>query len=92
MVTCLFAYYLIIIIMQTYLKVLNFYNSVECVSKIKSVFSSYLSCNIWGCVYSAYPFILWWLCEYMYFILSSSSSNRKYDPVAIVSAANPNYP
>ena len=29
------------------------------------------------------PFILWWLWEYMYFILLPSS-NRKYDPFAIV--------
>ena len=26
--------------------------------------------NIWGCVYSSYPIILWWLWEYVYFILS----------------------
>ena len=44
---------------------------------------SYLSCNIWGYLYSAYAFLLWWLSEYAYFILSSST-NRKYDPSAIV--------
>ena len=33
-------------------------------------------------VYSAYPFFLWWLWEYLY--LMSSSSNWKYDPFAIV--------
>ena len=36
-----------------------------------------------GCVYSADPFILCWLWEYTYFILSLSS-NRKYDPYAII--------
>ena len=33
----------------------------KCVSKIKSTLN-YLSCNIWGYVYSANLFILWWLC------------------------------
>ena len=28
-------------------------------------------CNIWGSMYSAAPFILWWLWEYVYLILSS---------------------
>ena len=36
-----------------------------------------------GCVYSAYPFILWWLWEYLYLMLLSSS-NWKYDLFAIV--------
>ena len=35
-----------------------------------------------GCVYS-YPFVSWWLLEYMHFILLSSL-NRKYDLFAIV--------
>ena len=35
-----------------------------------------------GCMYSAYSFLLWWLWEYVYFILLSSS-NRKYDPFPI---------
>ena len=26
-------------------------------------------CNIWGCLFSAYPFLLWWLWEYVYGIL-----------------------
>ena len=48
-----------------------------------SQFSQLFSCNIWDCVKSAYPCLLWWLWEYVYFILLLSS-NRKYDPFAIV--------
>ena len=40
---------------------------VECVSKIKPIIS--LSCNIRGCVCSAFPFILWWLWKYVYLYL-----------------------
>ena len=36
------------------------------------------SCNIWGCVYSAYHFHLWWLSDYVH-ITFSTSSNRKCD-------------
>ena len=50
---------------------------VEYVSKI--VFNAIYG----GCVYSAYPVFLWWLREYMYFILLSSS-NHKNDPFANV--------
>ena len=35
-----------------------------------------------GGIYKAYPFILWLLWKYAFYILSSSS-NRKYGPVAI---------
>ena len=45
-------------------------------------FFNYLSCNIWASVYSACPFILWCLYEYVYFILLSP--NWEYDPFAIV--------
>ena len=38
---------------------------------------NYLSCNIWSCLFSAYPFLLWWLWEYVYSILLWSSY-RKY--------------
>ena len=48
---------------------------VECVSKIKSVLLI-----IFQAIYGAY---LWWLCEYVYFILLSSS-NRMYHLFAIV--------
>ena len=41
------------------------------------------SWNTWGCVHSAYLFLLWWLWKYLHMILLSSS-NRKYDPFAIV--------
>ena len=44
----------------------------------------YLSCNIWGCVYSAYPIMLWWLWEYVYFYLIIIRSSRKYEPFAII--------
>ena len=47
---------------------------------------SQFSYNIWGCVacvYSAYPFLLWWLWDYLYFIVLTSS-NRMYDPYSIV--------
>ena len=39
--------------------------------------------NTWGCVFSVYPFPLWWLREYIYFVLLSSS-NRKYELLPIV--------
>ena len=41
---------------------------------------NYLKFNIWGCVYSAYPFFWCWLWEYLYFILSSPQ-NRTYLPL-----------
>ena len=41
-------------------------------------FLSYSLYNMWGCVFSVYPFPLWWLKEYIYFVLLSSS-NRKYE-------------
>ena len=47
-----------------------------------SKFLKYLSCNVWAGAYSVYPFLLW-LWELVYFTLTSSS-NRKYDPFAIV--------
>ena len=37
----------------------------------------------WGCVFSVFPFPFWWLREYNYFVLSSSS-NRKYELLPIV--------
>ena len=59
-----------IIIMQMYLKVVNFQNankiySVECLSKIKVSSLNYLSCNIWDYVCSVYSFLLCWLWEYV---------------------------
>ena len=38
---------------------------------------------MWGCVFSVYPFPLWWLREYTYFVLLSSS-NRKYELLPFV--------
>ena len=59
---------------------------VDSVSEIKSilsfVFHAIYGAVSRGCMYSAYPFLLWWLWEYVYFILLSSS-NRKYDPFPI---------
>ena len=31
---------------------------------------------MWGCVFSVYPFPLWWLGEYIYFVLLSSLSGK----------------
>ena len=61
-------HHLIIIIVQTSLSTLNSWNAcqiyfVQCVSKIKHIFR-YLLYNIWGCVFSVYPFPFWWLREY----------------------------
>ena len=39
-----------------------------------SQFSQSFFMNIWGCVYSSYSFLLWWLWEYVYFIFSSPSN------------------
>ena len=65
-------HHLIISIVQTYLKTLSLWNAcqihfVECVSKIKHIFS-YQLCNMWpgGCVFSVHPFTLWGLREYIY--------------------------
>ena len=30
--------------------------------------------NMWGCMFSVYPFLLWWLKEYIYLVLFSSSN------------------
>ena len=38
---------------------------------------------MWGCVFSVYPFTSWWLREYTYFVLLSSST-RKYELLLIV--------
>ena len=36
------------------------------------------SCHdIWGCAFSAYPFILWRLLVYVYFLLASSDGKNK---------------
>ena len=56
-------------------------HSVKCVSKIKSILLV-LFHAICGAVFIE---LILWLWEYVYFILSSSSSlNRKYDPFATV--------
>ena len=51
---------------------------IMCANNRIGYFLHYLQCNIWGCVYSAYQFLLWWLWEYVKIILFSTS-NRKYD-------------
>ena len=43
--------------------------------------------NIWDCVFSVYPFPLWWLREYAYFVVLSSS-NWKYELISIVKSWN----
>ena len=52
-------HYPAIIIMQTYLKVFNL-----CLPGTVCPLND-SSCKIWGCVYSAYRFLLWWLWEYV---------------------------
>ena len=48
-----------------------------------SISLSYPLYNMWGCEFSVYPFPSWWLSEYTYFVLLSSS-NRKYELLPIV--------
>ena len=48
-----------------------------------SIFSQLPIIEMWGCVFSVYPFPSWWLREYTYFVLLSSS-NRKYELLPIV--------
>ena len=82
------VHHLIIIIVQTYPMALKLQNAcqkyfVECVSKIKHILSVNPLYNMWGCMFSDYPFLLWWLREHIYFVLLSSS-NRKYELLPIV--------
>ena len=56
---------------------------IECVSKIQTILSI-IAHAIYGAVCIQFTlFLLWWLWEYVYYILLSSS-NRKCDPFAIV--------
>ena len=82
------VHHLIIIIVQTYLKPLNLWNVcqiyfVECVSKNKHILSVIHHTICEAVCFSVYPFLLWWLREYIYFVLISSS-NRKYELLPIV--------
>ena len=64
---------------------------IKCLSDIfcrvceqdKAYSLSYQLYNMWGCVFSFYPFPLLWLREYIYFVLLSSS-NWKYELLPIV--------
>ena len=47
-----------------------------------SIFSPLSIIQYVGCMFSVYPFLLWWLREYIYFVLLSS--NRKYELLPIV--------
>ena len=59
------------------------YILIECVSKIKHTLSV-INYTIYRAVcFSDYPFLLWWLREYIYFVLSLSSK-RKYELLPIV--------
>ena len=63
----------IIIIVQTYLKILNWYNAcqiyfVECVSKIQHILSV-IHYTMYGVGCSVYSFHLWWLREYILCII-----------------------
>ena len=44
--------------------------------------SNYPSYNMWGCVFSVYPFPLWWLRDICFVLLSLS--NQKYELLPIV--------
>ena len=80
-------HHLIIIIMQTYLKALNYYNAcqvyaAECVSKIKTILSI-IFYSIYGAMFLQ---LTQFSCddrENVFFILLSSS-NRKYESLTIV--------
>ena len=57
------------------------WQSVKSASKIKSILD-YLSCTIWGSVYSAAgPFRMWWMWKYFCFILLSSSNGKYVWPI-----------
>ena len=78
--------YLIIINMQTYLKALNISNACK-VYSVKYVFEkvhsfNHLLCNIWDCVFSAFPVLFWWFWDYLYLLLLSS--NQKHESIVIV--------
>ena len=80
-------HHLIIIIVQTYLRTLNLWNAcqiyfVECVSKIKHIFSV-IHCTIYGAVcfqFTHFPCDDW---ENIHLVLLSSS-NREYELLFIV--------
>ena len=70
-------HFLIFGIMHAYRKVLNFRNvcqvhSVECVSKIKSILSIIFHA-IYAAAWFSFPILLWWLWEYVNFMLSWST-------------------
>ena len=80
-------HHLIIVIMQTYLKALNYWNArqvydAECVSKIKTIISI-IFYSIYGAVCLQLTEISCDDHENVYFILLSSS-NRKYESLTIV--------
>ena len=80
-------HHLIIIIVQTYLTTLNSWTAsqiyfVECVIKTRHILLV-IHYKIRGAVCFSLPISLWWLKEYIYFVLLSSS-NRKYELLPIV--------
>ena len=59
----------------------NYYRisiTMECLYKIKLIHAIIFHAICWDWAFSAYQFLLWWLQEYVYLILSSS--NRKHEP------------
>ena len=84
---CCTLHHLIIIIVQTYLRTLNVWNTceiyfVECVSKIKHIFSV-IHYTIYGAMcfqFTHFPCDDW---ENIHFVLLSSS-NRQYELLSIV--------
>ena len=56
---------------------------VSIFSQLLYNYTIYTLYNMWGCVFSVYPFPSWWLREYTNFVLLSSL-NRKYELLPIV--------
>ena len=66
-------HHLIIIIVQTLsedIELIKCLSDIIFVSKIKQILSV-IHYNMWGYVFSVYPFPSWWLREYTYFVLLS---------------------
>ena len=86
--SCSFVCTLHHLIVQTYLKTLSLLNAcqiyfVECVSKIKHIFSA-IHCPLYGAVCLQFTHFHCDDWENIRFVLSSSSSNRKYEQKSIV--------
>ena len=66
-----------------WIRVKNFYAQKLILYFPQHSYLSYPLYNIWGCVFSVYPFPMWWVREYIYiyiYFVLLSSSNRRYEP------------